>query len=366
MHDLFYDLLKISVGRKAELSFNPTEEDWKELFKLSQQQTLAGVVFEGVKYLPQHQLPPKDILLKWYAISEQIKKTNINLNQRTLGVCNKFLSEGFQSVILKGQGLSKYYPNALVRTPGDIDIWLDGGRKKIAKYVRRYSPKSLLTYHHIEFDAVKGVDVEVHFTPTWMNDYFSNRRLQRYFEKAKCDFFSLDAYVHKKVYDEIPCPTDEFNRVFILVHIYRHFFFEGIGLRQILDYYYILSKGITEQERLATLEVFKELKMLRFVGAVMYVLQNVFGLEDKFLLLPSNKVEGEFLLNEIMMAGNFGHYDLRNLSVSNTTSFHRFINRVKRSSRFIFRYPSEAIWNPFFKIFHFFYWRREWSWRLFS
>ena len=39
---------------------------------------------------------------------------------------------------------------------------------------------------------------------------------------------------------EIAIPTVEFNLIFQLTHIYAHLMNEGIGLRQLLDYYYVL------------------------------------------------------------------------------------------------------------------------------
>ena len=162
-------------------------------------------------------------------------------------------------------------------------------------------------------------------------------------------------------YTEIPVPSLDFNRVFILVHIYRHFFYEGIGLRQMLDYYYVLCHGFSEEDGKKTVDVLKSLGMIRFAGAVMYVLKNVFGMEERFMLVPANEREGKFLLDEIMLAGNFGHHDPRVGYGRKSSAWNLFWRRVSRSSRFIFRYPSETIWTPFFKMVNFFYWRRKWS-----
>ena len=358
MSMLFFELLQISVGNREEFSCTPSQREWEELFALSQKQAMTGIAFLAVERLPEAQRPAKDLLLRWYMATERIKSESRNLDKKALMVANRFLKDGFPSVILKGQGIAKLYPKGEYRTPGDIDIWLGGKRKDIVKYVRRYSPDSLLTYHHVEFDVVKDTEIEVHFTPSWMNSYFNNKRLQRFFSKERSMFCPRNS---TSEYSEIPVPTLAFNRVFILVHIYRHFFFEGIGLRQMLDYYYVLCQGTTEGERKETVEILKSLGMIRFARAVMYVLQTVFGMEDKYLLVDADEKEGRFLLEEIMQSGNFGQYDERVDYSTHTTPIQRFWHRVWRSSRFVFRYPSEAIWNPIFKIVHFFYWRRSWS-----
>lgn len=355
---IFFELLQIAVGNRTGFNKVLTDEEWEGVFDLSQKQAMTGIAFLGIERLPEGERPKRELLLRWYMATERIKEENKTMDRKTLIVANRFLMEGFPSVILKGQGIARLYPNGEYRTPGDIDIWLGGRRKDIVRYVRLYSPDSLLTYHHIEFDAVRDTDIEVHFTPSWMNGYFTNRRLQEFFNMERSGFERRE---RTDDYTEIPVPSLDFNRVFILVHIYRHFFYEGIGLRQMLDYYYVLCHGFSEEDGKKTVDVLKSLGMIRFAGAVMYVLKNVFDMEERFMLVPANEIEGKFLLDEIMLAGNFGHHDPRVGYGRKSSAWNLFWRRVSRSSRFIFRYPSEAIWTPFFKMVNFFYWRRKWS-----
>ena len=118
---LFFELLQVALGRRERLSSTPTEREWTELFEMSQKQAVAGVAFEGVERL-QPQIP-RELLLQWFAISEQIKKRNILMNQRAVEVTRIFADAGFRSCILKGQGNNLLYPNPYVRNSGDIDIF---------------------------------------------------------------------------------------------------------------------------------------------------------------------------------------------------------------------------------------------------
>ena len=144
---------------------------------------------------------------------------------------------------------------------------------------------------------------------------------------------------------KIYIPTIEFNRYFIILHIYRHLFSEGIGLRQLLDYYYVLLKGGTEESKQRTMEQFRKTGMMKFVGATMWVLQEVFGLEDKYLLCTPNEKVGKQLLDEIMLAGNFGKYDAR----IDWKNYHKLLprvwNSIKRKIRFIKNYPQEILFD---------------------
>lgn len=240
------------------------------------------------------------------------------------------------------------------RTPGDIDIWLQGSREEVLDYVRRHVPDCKPVYHHVDFPVIEGLDIEVHFTPSWMNSPVTNRRLQRFFRGERNSNFE----VRSSAYSEIPSPNLAFNRVYILVHIYRHLFHEGIGLRQLLDYYFVLHQGFTEEERAETMRTLRSLKMERFTAAVMWVLREVYGMDGRYLLTKPDEREGRFLLGEIMLAGNFGQYDERMQHERGESALHWGLRKVKRNFRFVRSYPSEVLWSPLFKLWHW-WWRRR-------
>lgn len=354
---LLSDLLKVALGNQSELPRVPTENEWKALYQLSKTQTLLGITYKAIEQLPAYQRPPKQLLLKWIVAAEHIKHLNELLNNKAIVISQKFYRDGFRNIILKGQGVARYYTiNDLnmYRNPGDIDIWLDGSRKEIIDYVRRFLPSSPIFYHHMDFPKIDGVEIEVHFTPSWMNSYFTNRRLQQLFRNQKERLFNFD-YTNTSI---LPTPNLEFDRVYILVHIYRHLFHEGIGLRQLLDYYFVLRQGFTSKEREETMQILRSLKMDRFASATMWVLQEVFGLEEEYLITVPNESDGQFLLEEIMIAGNFGHYDKRILRKSHESDLSYGLRKVKHNFRFFSSYPSEVVWSPLFKLWHLF-WRKR-------
>lgn len=354
---LFADLLKVALGYQTELPYAPSDDEWKELFRISKTQALLGITYKAIEQLPPHQRPPKPLILKWIAASERIKYLNEKLNTKAIEISQQFYNDGFPNIILKGPGVTRYYKNQdleLYRTPGDIDIWLNGSRKDIIAYVQQFMPDSHIFYHHMDFPKIDGIEIEVHFTPSWMNSYFTNKKLQKLFNNQREELFSKD-YAHTS---EIPAPTLDFDRVYILIHIYRHLFHEGIGLRQLLDYYFVLRQGFTSDERESSMQILRSLKMGRFASATMWVLQEVFGLEEEYLLTTPNEKEGRFLLEEIMIAGNFGHYDKRIIRSADESNLSHGLRKVKHNFRFFSNYPSEVLWSPLFKLWHF-VWRKK-------
>ena len=198
-----------------------------------------GVLFDGIKKLPtEHVGMKKELLLQWMAESQMLEKANVRLNDAAIQVSEWFLKKGFRTCILKGQGNALMYPNPYSRTPGDIDIWVEGGDKRVISFVHSISSHEKACYHHIEFPSYKGVEVEVHYRPSFLLCFWHNRKLQKYYERVKEEQFSHRVMLGEQ--GEIAIPTSEFNLIFQLTHIFSHLMNEGIGLRQLVDYYYVL------------------------------------------------------------------------------------------------------------------------------
>ena len=409
---IFFDFLRFCIGSAMEIPGSLKEADWKELYAIAKKQCLVGVLFDGIKKLPaEHVGMKKELLLQWMAESQMLEKANVRLNDAAIQVSEWFLKKGFRTCILKGQGNALMYPNPYSRTPGDIDIWVEGGDKRVISFVRSISPHEKACYHHIEFPSYKGVEVEVHYRPSFLLCFWHNRKLQKYYERVKEEQFSHRVMLGEQ--GEIAIPTVEFNIIFQLTHIYSHLMNEGIGLRQLLDYYYVLcdfhkvyqnlsnpsvslSKGSSTfspspsssgsgdvtallgarnryalrladhqrstpdcagWDRLGALQKeLKELGLWKFAGGIMYIMQEVFGMPASRLIVPPNEKYGKFVLNEVLEAGNFGRHDARNRFGRSKLGHN--LQRVYRDIRLVRYFPAEALCEPLFRIWHFF-WRMK-------
>ena len=320
--------------------------DWQGLHDFALKQAITGVVFRGVERLGKGAGIPKAILFNWFAESERLRQRNALLNTVTTEVAQRFADDGFRSCILKGQGNSLMYPDPSARTSGDIDVWLEGSRKDILRYVRSVSPHAPFQYHHVDYPPVKGIGVEVHFMPSFFSNPIQNRKMQAFFREQADEQFSHLVQLPECT-GKVAVPTDGFNRVYQMTHIMRHLFDEGIGIRQLMDYYFLLKKGCTEEERQQTVATLQQLGMSRFAGAVMYVLQQLFGMEDGLLLVEPDKRLGEVVLDEVFHTGNFGRQEDR--FVSNPKTGLGFAKTVMRRLPHLIRYfPVETMSRPLF------------------
>ena len=353
---IFFDFLRFCIDSESEISASLKDADLKELYVIARKQCLVGVLFDGIKKLPaEHVGMEKELLLQWMAESQMLEKTNVRLNDAAIQVSEWFQKKGFRTCILKGQGNALMYPNPYSRTPGDIDIWVEGGDNRVISFVRSISPHEKACYHHIEFPSYKGVEVEVHYRPSFLLCFWHNRKLQKYYEKVQEEQFSHRVMLGEQ--GEIAIPTEEFNLIFQLTHIFTHLMNEGIGLRQLLDYYFVLSLLSVNYEMLTSLQKeLKELGLWKFAGAIMYIMQEVFGMPASRLIVPPNEKYGKIVLNEVLEAGNFGKHDERNRFGKSQLGHN--LQRVYRDMRLVTYFPAEALSEPIFRVWHFF-WRMK-------
>ena len=362
---IFFDFLRFCIGSAKEIPGSLKEVDWKELYAIAKKQALLGVLFYGIRRLPKELAPEQKLLMQWMVMAEMIRKQNIRLFQDSVKVCKNFENEGFANCILKGQGNALLYPDPYMRTPGDIDIYLSGGCRKIMKYVDQVCPNQVMRYHHVDFPVMKTA-IEVHFTPSYMFFPIHNSRMQKWFKEVM-DLQCSNVVTLPDGYGEITVPTMNFNVIYILSHLYRHIFTEGIGLRQLLDYYFVLVKWHTDLTNLtdsnkslpqmtqintdldALRHKLKYLGLWKFAQAVMFVMKEVFGLSEDRMIAPMDEREGRFLLDEIMRGGNFGQFDDRMGSKVGESKIRRYFRMNFRNLRFVKHYPTEALSEPLFR-----------------
>lgn len=352
----YFSFLCFCLNDNAEIPECIDKIVWHDLLGFAKKQSLVGVFFHGMQRLTSGKnKPTDDDVMEWFSCVKQIREKNKMMYEKSALVVKNFNIEGFRCCILKGQGNALMYADPYVRQSGDIDVWVEGGPKKAIEYVRKLCPKSKAVYHHIDFTRMKGVEIEVHYRPSFMNNMIANYRLQRFFmaeaERQFCNKVLLPDNL-----GEISVPTLRFNRIFQMSHISNHFFHEGIGLRQLVDYYLLLKKGFDEKERKEEEILLKRFGMIKIARAVMYVLQEIFELEEDLLIVKPDQRRGKKLLREIIEGGNFGQYDKRVGNDVSANAFQKNLQRVYRDIRMAMLFPSESLWEPIFRLYHFF-WR---------
>lgn len=343
MNYLFYELLQVTVGARDKLSRDPSDDDWCRLFDLCQQQTVAGVTLNALDCLTEKgQKAPFNLIMEWIGLAEQIKQQNKIVDTKCLELQDYFNKKGYKSCILKGQGNAALYPIPDLRTSGDIDIWIDGEKKEIISFVLSRYPNAMVREHHVDFPIFDEIDVEVHFKPVSALSVLRERKLEKYFNNIRADQFVNRVSLSKNA-GEIIAPTFDFNIVYQMAHMMKHFFSEGLGMRHLMDYYYLLMSQDSKTGHDIT-NTLKELGMIKFAGAVMWILGYVFLLDEGRMICIPDEKRGKLILEEIMVGGNFGHCDIRFakklMGISTTLSV------MARNTKLAWTFPEEAVSAP--------------------
>ena len=358
MEDLFFELLRVSVGKQDSLSRVPNEEEWKQLADIAYKQFMMGVCFASIQRLSEKGVsPPRDLLLQWATFSEQTKGRNIEKNTECLKLQNKLRQHGMRSCILKGQGNAMMYGKLApqleyTRHSGDIDVWAEGGFERVVKFVLKYQPTKKITNRHIEFNVFDDTEVEMHFKPDRLINRIKDRKLQRWLKQEE-----ERQMTHRVDFegDSLIVPTTDFNMVFLLLHIYRHFFSNAIGLRQITDYFVLLQTNeLNEEEKSRVRQLIHSFGLERFASALMWVLGHIFHLEKERMLWAPNESTGRFLLDEVMLMGNFGRTDDRFVRSKEAPHLVRYWQYCKGKMRFLWHFPAETFWLPIDYFVYFF------------
>ena len=423
--------------------------DWRQLYTFASRQAILGFCFDGIERLTKEfseelkQNPMgRDLLMTWMGAAQQIRRQNVKVNAVAGKLYSKFREDGLRCCILKGQGNALMYPNPYSRTPGDIDVWVNASREELTEYAKtHFEIGDDIRFHHLE-TSFDGVPVELHFFPGIMNNPIYNARLQKWF-KRNADLQCSNVVSLPDGIGEIAIPTTAFNVIYQLTHLYHHFFDEGIGMRQIIDYYYVvcdfyqvyqnsskitpslftIKEGSTSHPDPLTLRgeggnrptrcseplrskdggaskpspncagwdrrdaigdiasdasvssafttdssastaldvVQRELEYLglwKFAGAVMYVLHEALGLSGEKMIAPMDEKRGKLLLTEILEGGNFGRHFTKYGGFTHQSMGKKYFLKIWRNMHFVRYYPAEALSEPIFRTWHFF-WRMK-------
>ena len=365
MNDItaFFAFLKYCLGYKGNISRVVDSMDWQELYSFASKQALLGLCFDGIERLGKEnpeelRLNPigRELLMTWMGKAQQIRRQNRKVNAVASKLYSMLRGDGLRCCILKGQGNALMYPNPYSRTPGDVDVWIDASRERIMEYTqKKFELGDDIRLQHLE-TSLDGVPVELHFFPCSMNNPIYHARLQKWFRR-NVDLQCSHIVGLPDGTGDIAVPTSAFNVVYQLTHLYHHFFDEGIGMRQIIDYYYVVSMLNVNCEMLTWLP--KELKHLglwKFAGAVMYVLHEALGLPEEKMIAPMEEKRGKLLLTEILNGGNFGKHFTKYGHFTQQGMAKKYFLKIWRNMHFVRYYPTEALSEPIFRTWHFF-WR---------
>ncbi|MCM1372609.1 MAG: nucleotidyltransferase family protein [Bacteroides sp.] len=359
INELFFELIRVAIGNLSSLSRQPSPKEWTALYDIAKKQSLVGICFAGMQGLCNTDAEdycgmPEVLYLTWMGMAAKIQQRNEKVNRQCVEVQKMIEKEGFQTFIMKGQGNSALYNDNLqmLRQSGDIDIYLEGGFEKVNAFVQKTCPTKEINELEIHYYCLPDTEVEIHYRPFIMRNPIKNARLQRFFnETMRFD----NKVVLSNCAGSINVPTTEFNLVHQLTHIHLHLFTEGIGMRQLMDYYFVLlnTKDSNDFNSSKIQGAVHDLGLDRFASALIWVIKTVFVDHDNDDIFPWAPCEedGMILLDEVMNGGNFGHCNEQQNERKGRKGYGIWLllARNLRLSRFD---RWDWFWGPVWRVYH--------------
>ena len=343
---MFFELLQVALGNRECLSRIPSDKEWVDLYDESERQAVTGILLQGIEQLPAEQRPLQDILLQWIGVGQIIEQQNHHMD----GLCKEMLERlndaGLHGTILKGQGVALSYDKELryLRQSGDIDVYANCGIRKAVAFAQSQGLKDVeWDYKHLHLNIWDDTEVEMHYRVEVLLNLWKNRKLQKWFRENDALLFHDN--------NGLTTPTSLFNVFYILLHIYRHFLYEGVGMRQIVDYYFVLK--VVNRDKLDvsySLEAVSKFGINRFSQGLMWVMHEALGVPKEWMLWKPNEKEGKYILEEVMAGGNFGHHDER---LAHGGGKWNTVKQVCRHNwHLLWHYPADVIWAPVWFVWH--------------
>lgn len=302
-----YKLLRMALSPEGDvlvLDRKLSDSEWDSIHSESLRHLVTAIVYRAINRLPKEQRPSMELVFQWASEAETVRGHNELLNAEAARLAQLFEAQGRKTAVLKGAANARLYPDPFMRHAGDIDLWVEGGRKSVEDLVKKMGyeidEKDTGAPHHIHILGMSKVPVEIHFRPgSGVFSPFANRHLLRYLE--------VEILNTERVPEGFSVPSIKFALAMQLAHIQRHFFKGGVGLKQIVDYFILLEHSTADDRRELSAKL-SRFGLKRLGAALMWIMGEVFGLEkDKMLVAPDTK-RGKKMLAEVYACGNFGFY----------------------------------------------------------
>ena len=378
MNRLFFELIQVAIGTRNCLSHTPSVDEWGELYAMAKKQSLIGICFAAVQRLPEDVRPSEMLYLTWMGMAAKIQQKNEMMKAKGDRLLSELRKDGMDACILKGQSVASLYKVldgfnggqvssdlSFLRQSGDIDVWVKNRSvMELDAYVKELGLKPHTTAAHVSYEDKDGVEIELHADPAFFRSFRNDRILKKWFKEFNDSSFDSAKELGGNV------STVEFNLVYMMVHMYHHVLFEGLGLRQLMDYYFVLrtvekSKECREciesicskQPSIpSVLSVLDNFGMKKFASGIMWIMKEVFAFEDRYLICEVSEKYGRLILEDVMTGGNFGHHDEKNKGLHGGTAVGRSFSGLKRNMKFFALGPWEILSSPEWSTWH-------WIWR---
>ena len=241
----FFELLRAGLFPEREFKGSTVQQfkeiDWDKVYLLALEQSVQGLVLQGLEWFMEQGAiskddTPQELLLQWIGEVQMIEQQNLAMNEFVAWLIERLRKEDIYALLVKGQGIAQCYENPLLRTSGDVDLLLsEDDYEKTKKALLPLAADVETEYTHLQHIGmtINGWVVELHGT---LHGGLSTSVVRELDDIKKVVFYDGKVRSWMNNQTQIFLPAADEDVVYVFSHILHHFFFEGIGLRQICDW----------------------------------------------------------------------------------------------------------------------------------
>lgn len=352
----FLCVLRLGLWERAQEQvedfFPISDLHWEKLYQLAMKHTVEGILFDGLQKLPAAYLPAKSLLLRWTVRVDAIERRNLWMNKVIATQSHFFKEHKVSAMLLKGQGLARCYPNPNRRICGDIDWYVAEKKDYDSLYTilqeRNLHPEKQAGF---SFSSIwKNCDTEMHQRLFDLHNPFVGAYLKRLEKEQQAHALALQLGE-----TAVELPSVLLSFVQVNAHILKHLLSYGIGIRQLCDSARICQYYADQVDGERLKQIYEHLGIRKWIDRLHLVLVKYMGLDAKYLPFPlANGVESDWMMNEILQAGNFGFHDAR-VDLAKEEALNQRVDSFKRWRHNFARYvpyaPYETIFFPLLQFY---------------
>ena len=301
MQELFFELLRVSIGQMDCLSRGPLPQEWHDIYTTAQRHGLTGVCYKGMERLFDYGLrAPQDLSIDWMADAEALRENQELLDIRCEKLVKKLGERKIRAAVMNGAGVRRFdgCESQQLSQTISIDIFIDCSMDRAIKFANQTGQQDIhCAYTSLALNAWADMPVNLCYRVLSARNPFVNRKMQKWFAQNKELMF-------RQSNDSISAPSLTMNAICMLQTFQQRLLSGKATVSFLLDYYYVLSQLSGDfqpfkdgSDMAKTLET---LGLTQFAAGVMWVLQETLALDRKCMLCAPQAEEGRFILKELM------------------------------------------------------------------
>ena len=349
VEDIFFSLLRSALWG-TDVQIPEDFAQWGTVMKFAKTQALLGLVAEVL--LTRNEIR-NTLPEKFVEKLQHISMTNVGMHSQmnmTLQLLVPALrNAGIEPVLLKGQGLAKYYPTPELRQCGDIDIYVgeenyEKAYDAILPIVTEIDDRSRI-WRFMHFDAKVGpVMIEVHHKA---DNMYSNKR-EKIYREYMLKGLTKDLCPIRFGQVDVMTPNDTYNAFYVFGHLWRHFTTSGVGLRQFCDWACFLHTHVGKLDLQYLKKMLDELGFMKPWQTLGCFLVKELGLPETEFPFYNEEYAGnaDQVRKYVMTDGNFGRNVLAGREKSRSYLHGKWVSlkfHIKRFFRMLVIFPKHTM-----------------------